>query len=305
VLGGVPLNGSISTMTITIPGRKMDLNADGGAGISIRRVTPRYHSALRIPLKAGRLFTAADRKNAPNVVIINESAAKKYFPGEDPVGRTVSIGEERTVVGVVGNVRQVTLEAEPTAEAFIPIAQTTTPGGELLVRTSGDRFDIVPAVKAAVFAVLPDVPLRNVNTIEQQIARRIAQRKLNMMLLGLFGLLGLVIAAVGIYGLMAFLVAQRTREIGVRIALGATRWRVVRMVLLKASVLVTSGLVVGSVAAWYLSAASRAFLFQLEPTDPRAFLGAAAAILTSALVASAIPARRAAAVDPMVALRSD
>jgi putative ABC transport system permease protein len=163
----------------------------------------------------------------------------------------------------------------------------------------------VPAVKAAVYAVLPDVPLRNIGTMEELIAKRLAQRRLNMLLLGLFGLLGLVIAAVGIYGLMAFLVAQRTREIGVRIALGASQSRVVGMVLVKACVLVTSGLAIGSVAAWYLSATARAFLFQLEPTDPRAFAAAVGALVAASLLASALPARRAARVDPIVALRSE
>jgi putative ABC transport system permease protein len=178
-------------------------------------------------------------------------------------------------------------------------------GGGLIIRTIGDPYAVLAGVKAAVFAVLPDVPLRNVSTMDELVAKRFAQRRLNMLLLGLFGLLGLVIAAVGIYGLMAFLVAQRTREIGVRIALGASRSRVVAMVLVKAAVLVTSGLVIGGAAAWYLSAASRAFLFHVEPTDPRAFAAAAVSLLVAALLASAIPARRAACVDPMVALRTE
>jgi putative ABC transport system permease protein len=141
--------------------------------------------------------------------------------------------------------------------------------------------------------------------MEELVSRRLAQRRLNMLLLGLFGVLGLVIASVGVYGLMAFLVAQRTREIGVRIALGATRSRVVGMVLRRALLLVGAGLVIGAAGAWYLSAGARVFLYSLEPTDPRAYAAAALALATASLVASWIPARRAARVDPVVALRSE
>jgi ABC-type antimicrobial peptide transport system permease subunit len=141
--------------------------------------------------------------------------------------------------------------------------------------------------------------------MEELIARQVAQRKVTMLLLGLFGLLGLVIAGVGVYGVMAYLVSQRTREIGVRIALGATPSTVVRMVLRNACLLVTAGLAIGGVAAWYLTGAAKAFLFRLEPTDPRAFAAAAASLLVAALVASVIPALRAASVDPIVALRAE
>ena len=301
ISGGMPMGGSMSVTSLTVPGRKVD-NDDG---ISIRRVTPEYHHALRIPLKAGRLFEATDRKDGANVVILNEAAAKKYFPGENPVGRSVGLEDDRTVVGIVGDVHQSSLETEPRTEAYVPIAQQETSFGELIIRTSGDPYQVLPAVKAAVLAVLPDVPLRNVRTMEEIFARRVAQRHLNMLLLGLFGLLGLVISAVGIYGVMAYLVAQRTREIGVRMALGATRMHVVRMVLINAVAMVAVGLVIGGVGAWYLSAAAKTFLFRLESNDPRAFVAAVVSLSLAAVVASAIPARRAASVDPMVALRAE
>jgi putative ABC transport system permease protein len=300
---GLPLRGGISATTITIPGTAIDLTA--GEMITIRRVTPDFHRVLKIPLRSGRLFNTTDRADAPPVVVINESAAKKYFPGQNPIGRIIIVHGNRTIVGVVGDVHQSSLESAPLTEAYVPMAQARVPGAELVIRTSGKPYDVLPAVKAAVYAVLPDVPLRNVTTMETLVAGRIAQRKLTMLLLGLFGLLGLVIAAVGVYGVMAYFVSQRTREIGVRMALGATRSNVVGMVLLNASALVASGLVIGGVAAWYLSAASRAFLFRLEPTDPRAFVAAVVSLSVAALVASAIPARRAASVDPMVALRAE
>jgi putative ABC transport system permease protein len=304
ISGGMPLGGSMSITTMTVPGKKIEPSADDG--ISIRRVTPKYHEALRIPLRAGRHFTDLDRKGAPNVVIINESAAKKYFSGENAVGRTVLFGkEEWTVVGVVGDVYQSSLEMEPRTEAYTPMSQSRAAFAELVIRTSGDPYDVLSAVKSAVLQVLPDVPLRNIRTMEELISRRIAQRKLNMLLLGLFGLLGLVISAVGIYGVMAYTVSQRTREIGVRMALGATRFTVVAMVMRQASLLVVVGLVIGAIGAWRLSAIAQRFLFQLDTHDPRAFVAAVLTLALAGLIAAAIPARRAAAVDPMEALRSE
>jgi putative ABC transport system permease protein len=298
----MPLGGSTCTTSMTVPGRTIE----DGRGISISGVTPDYHKALRIPLKSGRFFEQTDRKNAPNVAIINESAAKKYFAGEDPTGRTVTINkDERTIVGLVGDVHQTSLEAEPREEVYVPLAQQLTHGAALVVHTSGEPYAVLPEIKAAVLAVLPDVPLRNVRTMEELMATRVAQRRLNMLLLGLFGLLGLVIAAVGIYGVMSYVVSQRTREIGVRMALGATRRRVVGMVMTNACLLVAAGLVIGSAGAWYLSATAGSFLFRIEANDPRAFVAALLTLSFAALVASAIPARRAASVDPMVALRAE
>jgi len=301
--GSVPLQGGYSATSLTIPSKNIDLTA--GEMISVSKVTPEYHVAMKIPLRRGRLFDGTDRKDSTPVAIINESAARKYFPGEDPIGQTVGIHGNRTIVGVVGDVHQTSLEMEPRTEAYIPIAQTSAFGAELVVRTTGSPYDVVPAVKSAVFAVLPDVPLRNVMTMEELIGKRVAQRRLNMLLLGLFGVLGLVISAAGIYGLMAHVVSQRTREIGVRIALGATRANVIGMVVLNAVVLVGSGLIIGTVVAWYLSAAVKAFLFGIEATDPRAFAAALVLLAVAALVASAVPARRAASVDPMVTLRAE
>ena len=304
VAPGIPLAGNRGTTTMAIPGQAVDPGADRGVGV--RYVSRDYHRALKIPLRRGRLFDARDRKSAPGVVLINEAAARKFFPGEDPVGRVVTLrGADRAIVGVVGDVRQVSLETEALTEAYLPIVQSGVSGGVLVIRTAGNPYEVLPAVKAAVFAILPEVPLRNVGTMEELIDRRVAQRRLSMLLVGLFGLLGLALAAVGVYGVMAYLVSQRTREIGVRMALGATPSRVVRMVLFNAGVLVVSGLVIGAVASWYLSAAARAFLFRIEPTDPRAFAAAIVCLGVAALAASVIPARRAARVDPLVALRSE
>ena len=178
-------------------------------------------------------------------------------------------------------------------------------GGDLVIRTTGKPYQVLSGVKTAALAVFPDVPLRNVSTMEEVLSKRLAQRRLNMLLMGLFGLLGLVISAVGIYGVMACVVSQRTREIGVRMALGATPSNVVMMVLLNAGLLVAVGLVVGSAVAWYLSAAAKTLLFRLEPTDLRAYVATLIVLAVAALVATAIPARRAASVDPVEALRAE
>ncbi|HXG90609.1 MAG TPA: ABC transporter permease [Vicinamibacterales bacterium] len=301
ISGGMPL-GSMSITGISVPGKVLD----NDQGISIRRVTPDYHEALRIPLRAGRYFEPSDRQGAPHVLIINESAAKKYFAGENPLGRSATVDDQpRNIIGVVGDVHQSSLETEPRTEAYLPVEQVGVGFGEMVIRTSGNPYDVLPAVKAAALTAFPDVPLRNVRTMEELVATRVAQRRLNMLLLGLFGLLGLVISAVGIYGVVAYVVSQRTREIGVRMALGATRSRVVGMVLTDAGILVSVGLIIGGVGAWYLSATAKTFLFGLDATDPRAFAAALVALAGAALIASVIPARRAARVDPMVALRAD
>jgi putative ABC transport system permease protein len=302
IAGGMPLGGSMMTTTFEVPGQT---RPDNDKSISVRNVSADYHRALRIPLRAGRYFEDSDRKGTAPVVIINESAAKKFFPSEDPIGRHVKVNDDngQTIVGVVGDVHQTSLETEPRAEVYLPTSQSHIRGGELLVRTTGDPYRVLPQVKAAILGEMPDVPLRGVRTMEELISRRTAQRRLNMLLLGLFGLLGLVIAAVGIYGVMAYVVSQRTREIGVRMALGATRGNVVGMVMRNAIVTVALGLAIGGAGAWYLSAAAKTFLFRLDATDPRAFAAATLTLAAVALLASLVPARRAASIDPMIALR--
>jgi putative ABC transport system permease protein len=304
-VNSLPLSGYTSMKTISIPGKDFRLLNPNGVGVSVRHVSADYHRALKIPLRAGRLFNTGDRKGSPAVVIINESAAREFFPHEEPLGRTITIEDDRTVVGVVGDVHHMSLERDPLAEAYIPLEQSRAVGGDLAIRTLGNPYDVLPAVKSAVYEVLPDVPLRNVRTLEELLGTRVAQRKVSMMLLALFGLLGLVISAVGIYGVISCLVAQQTREIGVRMALGATRSRVVSTVLRNASGLVGAGLLVGGVASWYLSAGAKAFLFGLQATDLRALAAAILALSIAATIAVLVPARRAASVDPIVALRAE
>ena len=190
-------------------------------------------------------------------------------------------------------------------EVYFPLPQHSVSAAYLLIRTTGDPSDALPMAKTVVAGVLPGVPLRDIATMDERLSRQTAQRRLNMLMLGLFGVLGLVISAVGVYGMMAYLVAQRTREIGVRVALGATRAQVINMVLRSASFLLVAGLAIGAVGAWYLGATAKQFLFGLEEHDVRAFLGAIATLSAACLIATLIPARRAASVDPTIALRSE
>ena len=302
ISGGMPMGGSMSQTSMSVQGRKLE---GRDSSISIRRVTADYHQAIGIPLLQGRLFNDGDRENTQKVIILNEMAAKVAYPGESAVGKTVNVNGDRLVVGVVGNIYQSNLERDPMNEAYTPIVQSSVSFGEIVIRTNGNPMQVIPSMKAAVLAVMPDVPLRNVRTMEQVMGRQVAQRRLNMLLLGLFGVLGLVISAVGIYGVMAYLVAQRTREIGVRMALGATKGTVVGMVLGRAGILVAIGLVLGGIGAWQVSSTAQTFLFRMDTTDWRVFATAIGTLTAAALLASAIPARRAAGVNPIVALRSE
>jgi len=300
--GGIPLGGTSNVSFLTVPGGPQIPNDDG---ITLRRVTHDYHATMQIPLRTGRYFESKDRQGSQPVVILNESAAKKYFAAENPIGRTVEMGGDLTVVGIVGDVHQSSLESAPAAEVYVPMAQARIGFAEIVVRTGGNPWDLLPAIKAASLSVLPDIPLRSVSTMEGIVAQQTAARRLNMLLLGAFGLLGLVISAAGIYGVMAYVVSQRTREIGVRMALGATRASISHMVLASAGRMLIAGLVVGTLGAWSLKATATRFLFRLQGDDPRAFLIAVVLLSAVALLASLVPARRAARVDPLEALRAE
>ncbi len=305
VSGGLPLTGSWSRTSIELPGRG-ELKGDGD-DIDRRSVTPNYLQLLRVPLLKGRYLSDDDRAGGLPVVVVNDAAAQKYWPGQNPLGQHMTMTKKDwTVVGVVGNIHHLGPEIAPRQEVYVPIAQDKQFGVSLVVRTAGDPMALVPAVKTAIWSINPEQRLTaDTVTLDKYMDRLIAQRRFNMAVLALFGVLGLVIAAVGIYGVMAYVVAQRTNEIGVRMALGATRRDVVTMVLGRAGLLMGLGLAIGGLGAWSLSATVKTFLFGVQPTDPRIFVGALVLLASAGLLASALPARRAATVDPLVALRSE
>jgi predicted permease len=300
---GIPLRFNMHITGLTVPAKVLD----GDRSVSLKSVSSGYHRALQIPLRQGRLFEPGDRANSAFVIILSEAAARVFFRGEEPVGRTVLIDGERarTVVGVVGDARQASIEINPHPEVYVPMTQRTNRYGYLVIRTSRNPDDVLPDVRAVVSAVLPHDPLRNIASMDELIARQTATRRLNMVMLSLFGVLGLAISTIGVFGVMAHLVAQRTREIGVRMALGATRNQIIGMVLRNAVALVLIGVGAGGAAGWYLSTVARQFLFGLDPHDPRPFVVSVTVLFVAAVVASILPARRAAMVDPTVALRSD
>jgi predicted permease len=305
VSGGLPLQGNWSRTSVSLPGIG-ELKGENDT-IDRRTVTPNYLQLIRVPLRRGRHLNGDDREGSQPVLVINEAAAQKYWPGEDALGKRIIISnQERMVVGIVGNIRHLGPEKPVRQEAYIPLAQDQVIGIHLVMRTRGDPLQAFPAVKAAIWRVNPNQRITaETITLEGYMDRLIAERRFLMALLALFGLLGLVIAAAGVYGVMAYVVAQRTNEIGVRMALGATPANILQMVLRRAMALTVAGLMLGAAAAWYLSASVRTFLFEIEPNDPRIF---ALAVLTLALVglaASVVPARRAARVDPVIALRQE
>ena len=298
----VPLRVGMWISDLRFPGRRID----GDRGVSIKTVTADYHRALGIPLQSGRYFGDDDRDGAGAVAILGDAAARFYFAGEDPVGRTAIIdGVERRIVGVVGNARQASLEVSPHPELYLPMAQGPSRSGFLVLRVSGDANDALPALRTAVAQMLPGLPLRQVARLEDLIAAQAAERRVSMLMFGLFGLLGLVISAVGIFGVIAYLVSQQTREIGIRMALGATRGRIVASVFGHVGRLVVVGLVAGSAAAWSLSNAAGRFLFGLDPRDPRAYVVATITLVAVAFVATLLPARRAASIDPTRLLQGE
>jgi predicted permease len=266
-----------------------------------------YFRTLKIPLLRGRDFNAQDRVNSPGVVIINESFAKRYFAGQDPLGRQVSLngaqGPWLEVVGLARDSKYLTLGEAPTPFLYQPLTQRHESGMVLLVRTSGDPANYVTAVRREVHALEPNLPLTNARTMMELLGLSLYPARMGAVLLGGFGLLALLLASVGLYGVMSYSVSRRTREIGIRMALGAQRRDVLRLMLREAMTLVAIGIVLGLVVAFAVTRLLVGFLYGVSPTDPLAFIGIAILLAAVAVVASLIPARRAAQVDPMVAFR--
>jgi putative ABC transport system permease protein len=272
-----------------------------------RIVSPAYFETLGIPLLRGRTFTDMDDAEAPVVVVVNESMARRYWGGRDPIGARISSDGGETwdlVVGVVGDVKQYGLETEPADEMYYSFLQQPLLSNELLLRTLGDPLQLRGSVREAVRAIDPEQPVADFRTLEQVRSESLASPRLTTVLLVLFGLLALVIAATGIGGVIAFSVGQRTREIGVRMALGAERRVILGMVLKQAMSLVLAGLSLGVLGALALSRLVGGLLFGVAPTDPVTFAAVALVLVLVATLACFVPARRAATVDPLVALRA-
>ena len=301
VSGGMPLRGDLGTVDFGIPGRELPRNTD----IDFNQVSPDYFRTIRVPLLKGRAFTDADSENSQPVVILNQSAVARYFEREDPLGKVVRLAGDRTVVGVVGDIRHQGPESAWRTQAFVPLAQSRALGATLVVRTVSGARGIFPAVRQAVWSEFPDpLPTRvDEHALSYYLDALVAQRRFNMLLLSLFGVLGLSIASVGIYGVMAYVVGQRTHEIGIRMALGARPSTVLMSVLGSALLTMAMGLAIGLIGAWSLAGLVSGFLFGVQPHDSTVYAAVLAMLLTAGLTAAFVPARRAAAVDPVIALR--
>jgi putative ABC transport system permease protein len=241
------------------------------------------------------------------VAIINETLARLHWPNEDPVGRRVSFDDEEWVeiVGVVRDVRHNGLDSEPRAEIYLPYRQAPLRFMSLVVKTQSDPLEMAGAVRSQVMAVDGDLPVYRVMSLEQIVSESVAQPRFNLVLLGTFSLLALVLAAIGIYGVMSYAVSQRMHEIGIRIALGARPGDVLKMVVRQGVELTVAGLGVGLAAAWALTRVLSGLLFGVTPTDPPTFVGVSLMLAVVAFLATYLPARRATRVDPLNALRDE
>ena len=314
----VPLSGGGRTTTVFIQGQEPATEAttsEGGSAqdnnrsniVNANVVGLRYFETMGIPLLRGRDFTAEDRDGAPGVVIVNETFARRFWKGEDVIGKRVSTrgpqGPFLEIIGVVANGKYVTIGEEPRSMMYNPLLQNHETGMTLHARASVDPRTLAAAVRNEVQSLERNLPVIDVRTMTEQVSSSLFPAKMGAILLAVFGLLALLLASVGIYGVMGYSVARRTREIGIRMALGAGRGDVLRLVLREGMTLVGIGVALGLVGAWFATQLLASFLYGVSVTDPLTFAGIPLLLSGVALVASFVPARRATKVDPLVALR--
>jgi predicted permease len=316
----VPLEGGYG-LPFIIVGRPLERPSHGGGGWLT--ISPGYFDVFKIPVKKGRAFTDRDTRNAPPVVIINETMAKQFWPKGDPLSDRLAIGRnvmrefadepERQIIGIVADVRDGGLNDEPGPTMYIPQGQVPDAANALnvrltpmawVVRTKVEPYSVSAAVQEALREA-SGLPVSDIRTMSEVVSRSTSRDRFNMWLMTVFGASALLLAAIGIYGLMAYSVAQRTQEIGIRLALGADSRQVKNMVVLQGLKLAIAGVVIGLAAAFLLSRVLAAFLFGVTARDPLVFAAVPTLLTAVALLAVWLPARRASRVDPILALRYD
>ena len=305
----LPLGGSDTNGTFDIVGREYAPDDDGPRAQK-RIASAGYFEAMRIPLIRGRTFTRADaRSDAPEVAIISRTVAERYWPAEDPIGRQVEFdwgpGDVQEVIGVVGDVRNLELDAEPLGAIYVPRNQFRARGMTLVVRATSDPLALVRPIRAAVEAIDPEQPIYSIMTLETVMRASVATRRTFMFLLLGFAFVALILAIVGVYAITAQSVGQRTQEMGVRLAIGAEPWRVLRMVVGEELRIIVAGLLLGLAGALAVTRLLSSLLFEVSAVDPATFVTVGALLGVAALVAAFVPARRAAATDPISALRAE
>jgi predicted permease len=296
-------------VSFSIAGRPVAPGDEPAAALNL--VTPGYFETMRIPVVAGRPFTARDNRNGAPVIIVNQSFARKYFPGENPVGKHMRSDASdndatppmREIVGVVGDVRRLQLTAEADAQYYLPWAQVVFGTPAIAIRTVGDPSVLAAPLRAAVEGIDPNVPLFVVLTLDQVIDRAAARPRFESLLVACFAAMALLLSAVGLYAVLSYMVVRRTGEIGVRMALGAQRADVLRMVLRRGLSLAAAGLAIGLAVSAVLTRYIESLLYRTGRFDAATFFGVAAILLAVSLAASGFPALRAARLDPMRTLR--
>jgi predicted permease len=310
----VPMGGETDSTIIRIPGRKQASQGDA-PGANYQFVSPGFFTAMGTPLQRGRDIAGSDVLMSQHVTVVNRTMAEKYWPGQDPVGKQVGVGlvkiPLRTIVGVVADTRQTSLREPPAPEMYVPYTQNeirvwpSMQSMQYALRVRGDGAGIAAKVRQAVDAVDPDLPVAHFTALTALVDESMTADRFAMLLLSGFGLLALLLASVGMYGVIAYTVLQRTAEIGVRMALGAGRSQILLMVLRQGGALAGAGIGIGLIAAWMTTRLMQGFLYGVRPADPATFAAVAVLLMAVALAACCVPARRAMQVDPMVALRCE
>jgi predicted permease len=306
----LPLAGTNSDSSFAIEGQPSN-DRTPSPDEENRQVSPDYFRALEIALIKGRFFTDADKPDAPPVIIVNQAFAKKFWPKQDAVGKRIVMGGMSehpnwiTIVGVVGDVRHFGLDIDPKPEMYVPFAQDPYFTTIYVVRSNQDPRSLLPAIRREIQAIDSAVPLANIRTFEDVIADSVAPRRLSVVLLGVFAGVAVLLASVGIYGVMSFLVVQRTQEIGVRMALGAQRSDVLKLILGRSLKLISAGAAIGLVVALMSTGALRALLYNVSAFDTPTFVLVTIFLAAVALAASYLPAMRATKADPMAALHAE
>jgi predicted permease len=307
--GSLPLVRARNQVPFTIEGRPADSERTPVAEFA--SVSPGHFHALEIPLLSGRNFTDSDDDKGQQVVIVDEAFAQQYWPGDTPIGKRIKPGPVQStqpwlnIIGVVGNVKSDSLESQIVPHIYLSTFQAPSYSSVIYARTSRDPGTIGDAIRREVQAVDPDVPVYAVRTMEEVVARSMAERRFALEILGVFAVIALLLASIGIYGVMAYTFSQRSHEIGIRIALGAQRSHILRMALGEGIILVALGLAAGLFGALLLTQFLRSMLYAVKPTDPVTFIAIPSLLTSVALLACFIPAERATRVDPLVALREE
>jgi predicted permease len=306
----LPMSDSNATISFSIAGRPISQGDHPSESLGI--VLPGYFAMMRIPLLSGRTFGEQDGTKTAPVMMINQAFARKYFPGENPIGKHIQadLGDDviehpmREVVGVVGDIKRKGLTADVEPQYFLPYAQAVITNPFLTIRTSGDPATVENALRAAVHEMDKSVPVYQVATLENYVSKSVAQPRFQTLLLSCFAAIALMLSAIGLYGLLSYMVVQRTLEIGLRMALGAQRTDVLRMIVRRGLTLALIGLVAGLAISAMMTRLLSGMLYGIRPSDPVTFATGTALLLLVSLAASTVPAYRAARLDPMETLRA-